>query len=266
MTRSTRSVVTLVAALAIAAPAEAQDAPTKLWSEYPLVPKVEHAAPPSVAPFRPPVGVEPAAPDEPSGSGYWLPLLGVAAIVLLVAAGLARPLAATGTSVVGRPVAAVRRRAQLRSRPARRSRSRSRGKTRWGTGASPIQYAPTTATAAEVELGAPHALHAEEVAEHVPFITRRSGLVRSRYVVVVDDSGGRRRTLRRSRVFWEIGRAAAQQRRAEAAWDDLANDLRADGWELDTAGRFEYYVPLRRVIVTTLEAYTHVEPPDSGAA
>jgi hypothetical protein len=118
--------------------------------------------------------------------------------------------------------------------------------------------------ATEVEVDAPRPLHADGQEERAPFITRRSGLLRSRYVVVADHSGGR--TLRRSRAFWRIGDAAVQQRKAEAAWDDLANDLRADGWELDTAGRFEYYVPLRRAIVTTLEPYTRAERADSGEA
>ena len=118
--------------------------------------------------------------------------------------------------------------------------------------------------ATEIEVEAPRSLRADEREERAPFITRRSGLLRSRYVVVADHSGGR--TLRRSRAFWRIGGAAVQQRKAEAAWDDLANDLRADGWEVDTAGRFEYYVPLRRAIVTTLEPYTRAEPADSGEA
>jgi hypothetical protein len=102
---------------------------------------------------------------------------------------------------------------------------------------------------AEAEVEAPRSVPAE----FVPYVTRRSGLVRSRYVVVTDDSG---RTAERSKAFWLIGRAAAQQRRAEAAWDDLANHLRGDGWELDTAGRYEYYVPLRRAIISTLEPYS----------
>jgi hypothetical protein len=107
-------------------------------------------------------------------------------------------------------------------------------------------------------------LRADELEGPIPFITRRSGLLRSRYVVVADLWGGP--TLRRSRAFWQIGGAAAQQRRAEAAWDDLANDLRADGWELDTAGRDVYYVPLRRAVVITLEPYIRAEPADSGEA
>jgi hypothetical protein len=101
--------------------------------------------------------------------------------------------------------------------------------------------------------------------EAVPYVTRRSGLIRSRYVVMVEEEG-RAHALRRSRPFWVIGHAAAQLRSAEAAWDNLANDLRADGWEVDTAGRYEYYVPLRRAIVTTLEPYIRGEPADSGEA
>jgi hypothetical protein len=264
LTRLTTPVVAVVVGLAFAAPARAQDAPTKLWSEYPLVPKVEQAAPSPVGPFLPPSGVESPVKDGSSGTGYWLPLLAVVAVALLVAARFARPLAATGTNVVGRRVAAFRGRTQLRPRPTRRSRSRSAGRTRSRSGPSTIQYAPTTVPAAEVEIEAPRSLRADEREESVPFITRRSGVVRARYVVVGDHSGGR--TPRRSRPFWLIGDAAAQQRRAEAAWDDLANDLRADGWELDTAGRYEYYVPLRRTIVTTLEPYIRGEPADSGEA
>jgi hypothetical protein len=46
---------------------------------------------------------------------------------------------------------------------------------------------------------------------------------------------------------------------AENAWDALANDLRAEGWEVDLTGRFEYFVPLRRAIISTLEPYTRWE-------
>jgi hypothetical protein len=264
VTRLTTPVVAVVVGLAFAAPTRAQDAPTKLWSEYPLVPKVEQAAPSPVGPFLPPSGVESPVKDESSGTGYWLPLLAVVAVALLVAARFARPLAATGTDVVGRRVAALRSRTQMRPLPTRRSRSRSAGRTLSPSGPSPIQYAPSPAPAAEVEIEAPRSLRADELEGPIPFITRRSGLLRSRYVVVADLWGGP--TLRRSRAFWQIGGAAAQQRRAEAAWDDLANGLRADGWELDTAGRYEYYVPLRRAIVTTLEPYIRGEPADSGEA
>jgi hypothetical protein len=263
VTRLMTPVFAVVVGLAFAAPATAQNAPTELWSEYPLTPKVEQAAPSAIGPFLPPGGVESPVTDGSSGTGYWLPLLAVLAIALLVAARFARPLATTGTHVVGRRVAAFRGRTQLRPRPPRRS-SRSAGRTR-SSGGSPVQYAPITMPAAEVETEALRSLPAEdqEAPGTVPFVTRRSGLVRSRYVVVADDSG---RTLRRSKAFWRIGGAAAQQRRAEAAWDDLANGLRADGWELDTAGRYEYYVPLRRAIVATLEVYTRAWPADSDEA
>jgi hypothetical protein len=264
VTRLTTPVVAVVVGLAFAAPARAQDGPTKLWSEYPLVPKVEQAAPSPVGPFLPPSGVESPVKDGSSGTGYWLPLLALVAVALLVAARFARPLAATGTDVVGRRVAAFRGRTQLRPRPTRRARSRSAGRTRSRSGPSPTQYAPTMVPTAEVEIEASRSLRADEREEHAPFITRRSGVVRSRYVVVADHPAGR--TLQRSRAFWQIGGAAAQQRRAEAAWDDLANDLRADGWELDMAGRHEYYVPLRRAIVTTLEPYIQGKPADSGEA
>ena len=263
MTRPTTAVVAVVVGLAFAAPATAENAPTELWSEYPLTPKVEQAAPSPVGPFLPPGGVESPVTDGSSGTGYWLPLLAVVAIALLVAARFARPLASTGTHVVGRRVSAFRGRTQLRPRPPRRSSRPDRG-TR-PSGRSPVQYAPTTMPAAEVETEAPRSLPADEQdpTGTVPFITRRSGLVRSRYVVVADASG---RTLRRSRAIWRIGGAGAQQRSAEAAWDDLANGLRADGWELDTAGRYEYYVPLRRAIVATLEPYTQTRPVDADEA
>jgi hypothetical protein len=247
VTRLTTPVVAVVVGLAFATPARAQD-PTKLWSEYPLVPKVEQAAPSPVGPFLPPSGVEPPVKDESSGTGYWLPLLAVAAIALLVATRFARPLAATGGHALHGRIGAVRDRTR-RPRPTRRSPTRPAERPL--SARQPVQYAPTTVPGeaeAEVEIEAPRSVPAE----FVPYVTRRSGLVRSRYVVVTDDSG---RTAERSRAFWLIGDAAAQQRRAEAAWDDLANQLRADGWELDMAGRYEYYVPLRRAIISTLEPY-----------
>ena len=180
--------------------------------------------------------------DESSGAGYWLPLLAVVAIALLVTTRFARPLAATGGHALHGRIGAVRDRTR-RPRPTRRSPTRAAERPL--SGGHPVQYAPMTVPAeAEAPLSVP--------AEFVPYVTRRSGLVRSRYVVVTDDSG---RTAERSRAFWLIGDAAAQQRRAEAAWDDLANQLRADGWELDMAGRYEYYVPLRRAIISTLEPY-----------
>ena len=151
---------------------------------------------------------------------------------------------------------------QLRTRPTRRPPTRPADGTR--TARRPAQYAPAASPAYEVvEVEAPSSLRVgerDDAPEPVPYITRRSGLVRSRYVVVTNDA---RRALRRSRAFWRIGGVDRQRRRAEAAWHDLANDLRADGWELDAEGRYEYYVPLRRAIVSTLEPYTQAVRTDS---
>jgi hypothetical protein len=265
VTRFATPAVVLLVGLMLAAPAGAQNAdpPTELWSEYPLVPKVGQAVPSPVGPFRPPGGVESQLSDDSSGSGYWLPLLAFLAIALLVATRFARPLATTGTDVLGARVAALRGRARdLRPRPTRRPKAPSAGKA--GPGRSHVQYAPTSAPPDQIGVLVPPRsvpMDAPGSSEAVPYVTRRSGIVRSRYVVVKRDA---KRPLRRSRAFWRLGGADAQRRKAEAAWDDLANDLRADGWELDTAGRFEYYVPLRRALVSTLEPYTQVGPPDSA--
>ena len=249
--------VALLLGLGAAGPVRAQngDLPTELWSEYPLQPKVEQAAPSPVGPFLPPGGGESPLTDRSSSTSYWLPFLAVVAIALLVATRFARPLATTGAHVLDRRVGALRggtRRLRTRTTGRARSRSPTRSPGRTRSRRLPVQYAPTSVAPDEVEAPQP-----------VPYITRRSGLVRSRYVVVTDDSG---RALRRSRAFWRMGGAAAQRRRAEAAWDDLANDLRADGWELDTAGRYEYYVPLRRALIATLEPYSRSGPSDSPDA
>jgi hypothetical protein len=262
MTRVATPFVALLVGLTLAVPARAQDAPTELWSQYPLVPKVEQAAPSPAGPFLPPSGEGSPVADDSSGSQYWLPLLAVAAIALLLGTRLVRQVSPTGGHVLGERVGALRGRArQLRTRPTRRPPTRSADRTR--TARRPVQYAPAAEAASEVVVEPPSSLRVEErddAPEPVPYITRRSGLVRSRYVVVTNDA---RRALRRSRAFWRIGGVDRQRRRAEAAWHDLANDLRADGWELDAEGRYEYYVPLRRAIVSTLEPYTQAVRTDS---
>jgi hypothetical protein len=264
MRRVATPLAALLVGLTLALPARAQDAPTELWSEYPLVPKVEQAAPSPVGPLLPPRDEGSPAADDSSGLKYWLPLMAVAAIVLLLGTRLVRQVSPTGGHVLGERVGALRGRARrLRTRPTRRPPTRSADGTR--TPRRPVQYAPAAepASVVEVEVEAPSSLSAEErndAPERAPYITRRSGLVRSRYVVVTNDA---RRALRRSRAFWRIGGVDRQRRRAEAAWHDLANDLRADGWELDAEGRYEYYVPLRRAIVSTLEPYTQAVRTDS---
>ena len=266
MRRFATPLAALLVALTLAVPARAQDAPTELWSEYPLVPKVEQAAPSPVGPLLPPRDEDSPVADDSSGSNHLLLLLAVAAIALLLGTRLVRQGTPTGGHVLGQRVGALRGRArQLRTRPTRRQPTRSADRTR--TAPRPVQYAPTAEPADEIVVGveAPASPRAEEreAPEPEPYITRRSGLLRSRYVVLTDDTGP---ALRRSRAIWRFGGAERQLRSAERAWHDLANDLRADGWELDAADRYEYYVPLRRAIVSTLEPYTQTGPPESPEA
>jgi hypothetical protein len=261
MRRVATPLAALLVGLTLAVPARAQDAPTELWSEYPLVPKVEQAAPSPVGPLLPPRDEGSPAADDSSSSRYWLPLLAVAAIALLLGTRLVRQVSPTGGRVLGARVGALRGRArQLRTRPTRRPPPRSTDRTR--TERRPVQYAPTADRADEVvEVETTSSdMDERDAPEPVPYITRRSGFLRSRYVVVTDNAGP---ALRRSTAFWRIGGADRQRRRAEAAWHGLANDLRADGWELDAEGRYEYYVPLRRAIVSTLQPYTQAVRTDS---
>jgi hypothetical protein len=207
------------------ADAERVRSPKKLWSEYPLAAPTTRVADPMPArPLLPPVGAAAARPAADAQSG-WLLALAVATagvVVLLVATRIVAPIVPT---------------VRMPSRPRVRPRTRSR------RAEPPTQYAPRSA------------LPEPAPREFVPYVTRRSGLVRSRYVVMVEKEG-RTHELRRSRAFWQVGREAWQRRIAEDAWDGLANDLRAEGWEVDTTGRYEYFVPLRRAIVSTLEPYT----------
>jgi hypothetical protein len=244
-----------ILALALAPVGQAErvaDSPKKLWSEYPLEPKGRQAAPEPAEPLLPPVEADrPITGDQPN----WLLWLAVAAAGVVVLLAAARPLATSRGDVGRRSMRALtartrrlgegarRARPVLRmpTRPRRRARPRSRTRTAAG-----LQYAPVTLVAE----AAP--------AESVPYVTRRSGLVRARYVVLVDEAG-HTRELRRSRAFWQIGRSSWQRHIAEDAWDRLANDLRAEGWEVDATGRYEYFVPLRRAIISTLEPYTRWE-------
>jgi hypothetical protein len=222
------AVCACVLAVVPAAEAERVKPPKKLWSEYPLVPEVQVAVPSQ--PLRPPV---PTATDSPTSGGQsgWILALGLVAAAAVLLVAVARPLAASRGSIAGR---VPRPRMPSRPRPRAGSRPHHRPAT---------QYAPLSVL--------PEPLPRESV----PYVTRRSGLVRSRYVVMVEEDG-RAHELRRSRAFWQVGREAWQRRIAEDAWDGLANDLRAEGWEVDTTGRYEYFVPLRRAIVSTLEPYT----------
>jgi hypothetical protein len=226
--------------------------PKKLWSEFPLERKAQQAAPaPRPAePFLPPIATDPPEAGTQSDWIVWLAVAGAGAFVLLLAA---RPLATSrGHLGGGRRLRAVSARTRDLGARARDARPSLRMPTRPRRRAGPrrrqrrpvvTQYAPLSVV---VEPAPP---------ESVPYVTRRSGLVSARYVVLVDEGGGTSE-LRRSRAFWQIGRASWQRRMAENAWDALANDLRAEGWEVDMTGRFEYFVPLRRAIISTLEPYT----------
>ena len=193
--------------------------PRELWSAYPLEPKSPVATVTPSGPLIPPVVADTPATDAQSG---WLFVLAVATAGVVVLLGVTRVVAPT---------------VRMPSRPRVRPRARPRRTE------PPTQYAPLSI------------LPEPASRESVPYVTRRSGLVRSRYVVMVEEEG-RTHELRRSRAFWQVGREAWQRRIAEDAWDGLANELRAEGWEVDTTGHYEYFVPLRRAIVSTLEPYT----------
>jgi hypothetical protein len=248
------TVIVILACVLVLAPAGQAErvagSPKKLWSQYPLEPKGQQAAPPLPAePYVPPL-----VTDQPEAGGrsdwiVWLAVAGAGAFVLLLAA---RPLAISRGHAGGRRLHALSARTRdigARARDARPSvRMPTRPRRRTGPRRphrrpAATQYAPVSLVA---EPAPP---------ETVPYVTRRSGLVRARYVVLVDE-GGTTSELRRSRAFWQIGPDAWQRRTTENAWDALANDLRAEGWEVDTTGRYEYFVPLRRAIVSTLEPYT----------
>ena len=254
MRRLCIALVALACVLVLAPAGQAERAagtPKKLWSQYPLEPKGRQAAPaPRPAePFLPPVQAETPVSDGQPGWILWLAVAAAGAFLLLAAA---RPLVTSRGHVGGRrSVHAVAARTRHLGERARRARPTMRMPTRPRRRAGPhphrrpavAQYAPLSVVVEE----APR--------EAVPYVTRRSGFLRSRYVVMVDEAG-RTHELRRSRAFWQIGRHSWQRRMAEDAWDELANDLRAEGWEVDVTGRYEYFVPLRRAIVSTLEPYT----------
>ena len=92
-------------------------------------------------------------------------------------------------------------------------------------------------------------------------VVRRTGILRSRFVVVADAMAGDFEAVASSRTFWNVGRDTSRERAAEDAWDELMDDLRAAGWEPDPARRSDYYALLRPIaseqssIVPTIEAY-----------
>ena len=225
-------------ALVFATPGVAQrpEPLTKLWSEYPLLPEVEATGSPSIGPFLPPSDPEvaPASGDSMRWS-VWLAAIAAGLIGVFVAVRTVRPAAAFGSRAHERTAG------RLRARPAPRALV-----------STPLsQYAPPTLETPDPE---------DELRR---FVIRRTGLVRSRFVVYADEAGGELSVQASSRSFWHLGGAAWRERLAEDAWDDLMNDLRMSGWEQESARRSDFYVSLRRIedgssaVVPTIEAYLY---------
>ena len=265
--------------LVLAAPAGAQkssEMPTELWSEYPLVQKVERAQSPAqsagepsaIGPLLPPADPE-AAPvsGESTRWGLWLALLGLGAIAVVFAVRAAPPVAASGIRVVGGGARRVRGRVhqprvrtrkpkpiRLRESPEHFPRAPARGRQ--------AQYAPL-----------PPVALAEPDIEREPrrSVVRRTGLLRSRFVVVADEPSGKVKRLASSKSFWRVGGVTRRERAAEDAWVDLVNDLRISGWEPDLDRRSDFYVLLRQTgagpssILPTIEAYTHADEYSNGS-
>jgi hypothetical protein len=231
--------------LAASASAESEQPPTELWSEYPLVQEVERDGSASVGPFLPPVdpgaGAEAVAGDGTTPLAVWL---------VAITLGLLAILAITRVTLLAAPSARREQRPHaVRLRPA------PRGSWRSPTSRPLAQYAPTDESVPDVESGD----------EPRRSVVRRTGILRSRFVVVADAMAGDFETVTSSRSFWNVGRDTSRERAAEDAWDALLNDLRAAGWEPDPARRSDYYALLRPIaseqssIVPTIEAY-HQRP------
>ena len=225
--------------LAATASAQSEELPTKLWSEYPLVQEVERDGSASVGPFLPPVdpGTEPVAGG---GTTPWAVLLVAGALGLLAILAVTRVTLPTAPSARrGRPHYAVQ------SPPAPRRNWRS------PTSKPLAQYAPADSSVPDVIGGD----------EPRRSVVRRTGILRSRFVVVADAMAGDFEAVASSPSFWNVGRDTSRDRAAEDAWDELMNDLRAAGWEPDPARRSDYYALLRPIapeqssIVPTIEAY-----------
>jgi hypothetical protein len=268
----------LLSLLVLAAPAGAQqsDLPKELWSEYPLVQKVERAQstpksrtestpeltaePRAIGPLLPPADAAPA-PGDSTNWGVWLAALALGSIVLLVAARTVPPVAASGLRAVGGGVRSLRSHTIPRPRP--RSR-KPKSKPMQLREHPPHPRAPASGRRTQYAPLPPVSV-AEPELEREPrrYVVRRTGFLRSRFVVAADEPGGKVTRVASSRSFWRVGDAARQERSADDAWHELINDLRASGWEPSTQ-RSDFWVPLRRIddgttpILTTLEAYTLV--------
>jgi hypothetical protein len=220
--------------LAVPAAAQTEEMPTELWSEFPLMQEVERTSTPSIGPFLPPTdsGTDPVSGDAPPW-GMWALVTAAGLFALLVATRLARRPA---------PAAPGREAVQLRPHPHDLPRPSS--------STAPAQYAPSPSLVLADASDAPWRS-----------VVRRTGLLRSRYVVLEGESPGEQETIATSKSFWNVGGAELRERTAEDAWDDLVNDLRASGWQPDPRRRSDFYVLLQPVepepssIVPTLEPY-----------
>jgi hypothetical protein len=256
--RSLRSCgLALLGAALLAGPAGAQDRmPTELWSEYPVVQKVQRvrAQPTTIGPLLPPSPGETTTADGESPAwSLWLAVAAAGALAVFLAARTAAPVASSGIRAVGGGA----RRLQRLTRPTPRTRGQKPARPAHPHAPArrrQPQYAPL-----------PPVSVAEPDIEREPrhYVTRRTGFLRSRFVVVADEPGGKVTRLRSSKSFWRVGGAARREEAADEAWNDLVNDLRVSGWEPYTAQPSDFYVLLRRVdsqptsALSTIEAYTH---------
>jgi hypothetical protein len=242
-------VCVLLCATAQVASVHAQDQmPTELWSEYPLVQKVERVQPTSIGPLLPPSPAETSPSSDSTRWSLWLAAAAVGALAVLLALRTAVPVVSSGLRLRPRPRAEKPKPVQLREHPTRpRAPARRRQ----------AQYAPLP----------PVAVSEPEI-EREPrrSVVRRTGFLRSRFVVLSDEPGGNVKRVASSRSFWRVGSAAGRERAAGDAWNELIDDLRVEGWEPDSTRPSSFYVLLRRVdtapssILPTIEAYTRADP------
>lgn len=225
------------------AAAQGEELPTELWAEYPLVPDIEPVTTPRVGPFLPPSDAV-SDPVSDGATPVW-------SVVALVAAGLV--LALLATRLAGPALTAPRGR---RGRPVQLRPPAERG-PRPSVSAPLGQYAPS-----------PTPVVADAPPPVWRSVYRRTGLLRSWYVVLEGRSVDDQKPIATSRTFWRVGGTEMRDRGAEEAWDELMNDLRASGWEPEGARRSPFYVVLRPVppdasIVPTIDAYGPAQDDDS---
>jgi hypothetical protein len=257
MTRILALSTALCCALVLAVHAGAQsEMPTRLWSEYPLVQKVESTGASktvSSGPFLPPANPDAApAPEDSTRWSVWLALLALGAVVILYTVRTASPVVASGARALGGR--SRRLRAGARAGPRPRTRRPKPVQLR-----EPAERARAPVTRRQYAPLPPMSVPEPDV-EREPrrFVMRRTGLLRSRFVVVVDELGGGVKRIARSKAFWSVGR---HERGGAEVWGHLVDELHDAGWE-PYSPRSEYYTLLRRIdegtsaLPPTIEAYS----------